>query len=246
MKKLISFLAFAFIIVFANNLIAQTTNKDVVYLKNGSIIKGIIIEQNINVNLKLKTSDGSLFVFDMKDIEKITKERVGENKKDIASESNINDPNYINTTAKLYREPAVSTLLSFLIPGLGQYYNGQSGKGTGHLLWYLGSYAIMYVSISNMYEKDYYGEYVLKVGSDSWQVLALASSFSVIGCWIASMIDANHSSKAINRQLGLASFQLGDKATLSFNPDFKYVNNNSLMNSKGITPVYGLNMRLSF
>jgi len=246
MKKLISFLAFAFIIVFANNLIAQTTNKDVVYLKNGSIIKGIIIEQNINVNLKLKTSDGSLFVFDMKDIEKISKEEAVENKKDIAAKSNTNQPNLINTTAKIYREPAVSTVLSFLIPGLGQFYNGQSGKGTGHLLWYLGSYTLMYVSILNMYEKDYYGEYVLKENTNSWTMIAVASSFSGLACWIASMVDANHSSKAINRQLGLASFQLGERTNLSFNPDFKYVNNNSFMNSKGVTPVYGLNMRLSF
>ena len=47
---------------------------EVVYLKNGSIIKGVIIEQVPNVSLKIKTSDGSLIICQMSDVEKITKE----------------------------------------------------------------------------------------------------------------------------------------------------------------------------
>jgi hypothetical protein len=47
---------------------------DVVYLKNGSIIKGIIVEQYPNVQIKIQTKDGNLFVFKMDEIEKITKE----------------------------------------------------------------------------------------------------------------------------------------------------------------------------
>lgn len=35
---------------------------DVVYLKNGSIIRGMIIEQIPNVSLKIQTKDGSIFV----------------------------------------------------------------------------------------------------------------------------------------------------------------------------------------
>ncbi len=48
---------------------------DVVYLKNGSIIRGIIIEQVPNVSLKIQTSDGSIFFYKMDEIEKITKEK---------------------------------------------------------------------------------------------------------------------------------------------------------------------------
>ncbi len=47
---------------------------DVVYLKNGSIIKGIIMEQIPNESIKIQTKDGSLFVFKMEEVEKITKE----------------------------------------------------------------------------------------------------------------------------------------------------------------------------
>ncbi len=47
---------------------------DVVYLKNGSIIRGIIIEQIPNVSVKLKTRDGNIFVFKTDEIEKLTRE----------------------------------------------------------------------------------------------------------------------------------------------------------------------------
>lgn len=47
---------------------------DVVYLKNGSIIRGMIIEQVPNESLKIKTRDGSVFVYAITDVEKITKE----------------------------------------------------------------------------------------------------------------------------------------------------------------------------
>lgn len=47
---------------------------DVVYLKNGSIIRGMIIEQTPNVSLKIQTKDGSVFVYKMEEVEKMTKE----------------------------------------------------------------------------------------------------------------------------------------------------------------------------
>ncbi len=60
----------AFVAVIAN---AQTM-QEVVYLKNGSVIRGIIIEQTPNVSLKVQTSDGSIFAYQMDEVEKITKE----------------------------------------------------------------------------------------------------------------------------------------------------------------------------
>jgi len=50
--------------------------KDVVYLKNGSVIKGTITEVNPGSNLKIETANGSLFVFEMDEIERTTKETV--------------------------------------------------------------------------------------------------------------------------------------------------------------------------
>lgn len=50
--------------------------QDVVYLKNGGIIRGVIVEQQPNVLLKVKTGDGNLFVFQMAEVEKMTKEEI--------------------------------------------------------------------------------------------------------------------------------------------------------------------------
>jgi hypothetical protein len=60
------------IISFAQNV----QYEDVVYLKNGSIIRGMIIEQIPNQTLKIQTVDRNVFVFQFEEIEKITKEEV--------------------------------------------------------------------------------------------------------------------------------------------------------------------------
>ena len=48
--------------------------QDVVYLKNGSVIRGLIMEQVPNQSLKIVTPDGSTFFCTFDDVEKITKE----------------------------------------------------------------------------------------------------------------------------------------------------------------------------
>jgi len=58
---------------------AQNNYKDVVHLNNGEIRKGIIVEKIPSVSLKIRTSDGNIFVYKMDDIAKITKELVYEN-----------------------------------------------------------------------------------------------------------------------------------------------------------------------
>ena len=183
MKKLISFFAFLFILVAANNLVAQD------YYEK---------------------------IYDTV-------------------------PKYpIKTTVNTYREPAISTLLSCAVPGLGQFYNGQKGKGLGFMLWWGSSEVMMFYSFFNMFD------HLLDKGNGSAPVVFLIAGTSVLTSWIVSMVDANKSAKAINSQLGFASIQLGERTNLSFNPDFKLVNNYSPINSNSISPTYGLNIRLSF
>ncbi|MCQ2278822.1 MAG: hypothetical protein MJZ62_05915 [Bacteroidales bacterium] len=64
---------------------SQTT-KDVVKLKNGSIVKGTITEMVPNKSIKLSTSDGSVFVYSMEEIEEVYKEEASQN-----SNSNAGD-----------------------------------------------------------------------------------------------------------------------------------------------------------
>ena len=72
MKRIL--ILFAFAVVAVMQTMAQTSMIDVVYLKNGSVIRGIITEQTPNESLKIKTSDGNLFVYQMGDVERISKE----------------------------------------------------------------------------------------------------------------------------------------------------------------------------
>lgn len=73
MKKIL--VLFILLLGFSTYSIAQNYT-EVVHLKNGNIIKGVIVEQVPNVSLKIKTADGSLFVYSLSEVEKITKEEI--------------------------------------------------------------------------------------------------------------------------------------------------------------------------
>ena len=68
------------------NVYAQVTEmEEVIYLKNGSVIHGVIIEQVPNLSVKIQTYDGNIFVYKMDEIAKITKEstlKTSTNRKD--------------------------------------------------------------------------------------------------------------------------------------------------------------------
>lgn len=76
MKKYLLLLLFA---VIATIAFGQNNYQDVVYLKNGSIIRGMIIEQIPNKTIKIETADRSIFVYQMEEVEKITKEQFSDN-----------------------------------------------------------------------------------------------------------------------------------------------------------------------
>jgi hypothetical protein len=76
MKKTVQnllLLVFIFVCHFSNG---QNNMGDVVYLKNGSVIKGTIIEQVPNESIKLETRSGDIFVFKTDEIEKMVKENL--------------------------------------------------------------------------------------------------------------------------------------------------------------------------
>lgn len=70
MKNLILF----FVLICCSATLSAQKYTETVHLKNGSIIHGIIVEQVPNQSLKIQTQDGSLFVFQMEEISKITKD----------------------------------------------------------------------------------------------------------------------------------------------------------------------------
>ena len=72
MKRTILFLVCLMGMTFA---FAQGNMQDVVYLKNGSIIRGEIIEMVSGETVKIQTADGSVFVHDLVDVESFVKEQ---------------------------------------------------------------------------------------------------------------------------------------------------------------------------
>lgn len=64
----------AFVVMSLGSAFAQQM-QDVVYLKNGSIIRGAVLEQVPGGNVKIQTADGSVFVYPMADVQKIQKEK---------------------------------------------------------------------------------------------------------------------------------------------------------------------------
>ena len=66
------------LVIIAISIVCMVTSisaqSDVLYLKNGSKIKGSVIEMDPTNGVKIQTSDGSLFVYAMTDVERVSKE----------------------------------------------------------------------------------------------------------------------------------------------------------------------------
>lgn len=61
---------------WASLLLAQTTTQDVVYLKNGSIIRGEVVEYQAEGKIKIEIAGGSLLVYDSSEVVKMEKETI--------------------------------------------------------------------------------------------------------------------------------------------------------------------------
>jgi len=82
MNRLLSCLAIIVIaMLLPLHLKSQAYDEDVVYLRNGNVIRGIIIEQTPGQSLKIQTADKNILVFSMDEIEKTDKTSVKIKKK---------------------------------------------------------------------------------------------------------------------------------------------------------------------
>ena len=230
-KKL--FVLFA-ILVSGFAIFAQSEMRDVVYLKNGSVVKGIIVEQVIGESLRIDTPDGSIFFYKMDEIEKIGKERVATPETKVVTNQNympVQNNNYI------YMPPRKSTFgagfLSFLIPGAGQLYATNWDKGWGHIDWTVLGFPSV-IAISSV------------LPLDGFVVVASLASIGQFCFALYSIIDAVNLAKQVNMQNGYLSFKIGDKAHLGVRPEFSY--NNMMMPSGGLSPQFtsGIGFSLSF
>ena len=234
MKRTILFFVCLMGMTFA---FAQTSLQDVVYLKNGSIIRGDIIEMVPGETIKIMTSDGSVFVHDYADVQKFTKEQ---------PVSTINK----NAYSVEKKSPWLSGFLSFCIPGLGQFYNGENHKGWvdlgtsmgGYVAFYSG-YILMATSIS--YDYDTYVETVNDAQFIPGLILALGGMGTILANGIHSIVDAAKSSNRINAENGFVMYQLNDRCAFGMQPSIAYERPQYLQGSK---PEFsaGMNFKLTF
>ena len=165
----------------ASDCDAQTEYEDVVYLKNGEIRRGIIIEEIPLKQIKIKTRDGNVFVYGYDEIERKTKE-----------ERLHVRPRYRPTPEHHNRKsPGAALGLSaiggfFSLNGGGQLYNGEIGKGI--LFFSTGLFsAIWFVTESN--KNPYYEQ------SDPG-----VPAIIVLVNYVWGMVDAYKSAKRINKR----------------------------------------------
>ena len=74
MRKELTILLFSFMLLYPLTAIAQDY-RDVVFMKNGSVIKGFYKDFYPGDSLRMETIDGGVFICAVKDIERIAKER---------------------------------------------------------------------------------------------------------------------------------------------------------------------------
>lgn len=73
MKKYLLLFLFTFITTIA---FTQKNYLDVVYLKEGEVVRGIIIDQTTDTAIKIQTAKDSYFVYEIDEIEKLAKEPI--------------------------------------------------------------------------------------------------------------------------------------------------------------------------
>lgn len=138
---------------------------DVVFLKNGTIIRGTIVEQIPNERLKIQTRDKSLLSIRYSEIDKMAKEPDDD-----------------------LHKPSVAWLLSFLWTGAGQIYNGQLVKGICMLIGGL------VISIPMFWVKSMWNSISSVCGTQEYLLMTFLV-LAHTALWVWSQIDAYGTAK---------------------------------------------------
>ena len=146
--------------------------EDVVYLKDGSVIRGTIVEQRPGESVLIRTRDGNQFRYRMDQIDRLAKE-----------------PPVRPTVVVAPKSVGAAIALSLLLPGAGQGYNGQWGKAGGFFLVAVLSYGAIGAALDS-------DDCVFNGECGSAGGLALV----FLGNYVWSVVDAGVSASKINAQ----------------------------------------------
>lgn len=191
------------IFLFISPTMAQES--DTIYLKDGSIIKGEIIETNYTAdlrieNIKVRIAGGTVLAFTSDQILRLQKVKTNDVKSELSPTPTI-QPNIAKQIAH-YKSPGVACILSrILFPGIGQFYNEQPGKGAAFLVAGLVGAVMLVDGSKEITTYDYWEGYTTEP-KDADKAALGAVIF--LGSWIWSGIDAYSSAKSINESLALS------------------------------------------
>lgn len=171
----------------------QRVTTDVIYTTDGIILQGTIVEQVPGVRYTITTLEGKTYTVDALSIERITKEVVTTPL--LTENINYHYNPYIachfdeNGDPIFPLRPGIAFTRSLIVPGLGQMYNGEFGKG---VVLFTGAIAgILGATLGTYYCPSKYESLV------GWGSVALLG-----GCYFYSLIDAPIVAMRWNRQHG--------------------------------------------
>ena len=210
---------------------AQSVNRvselqDVIYCTDGSVLRGVIVDQIPNVSYTLLSLNGTRITIDALSIERIVKEPPYTQRID------VNNYHYNPYLVCKFDEDGFpiyplsvsgAFFRSLVFPGWGQIYNGQGIKGS---LLFVGSLA---------------GIFGMTIGTNmasNEDLVGYGSALLWVGCYLYSIIDAPAYAARWNKQHG---FKLSGDYYMNLTPAVGVVGSGSSANT-----AVGMNLSLTF
>jgi hypothetical protein len=168
------------LVLLAPSAFSQQAMQDVGYLKNGAAVRGLTIEQMPDIAVEVQTRNSNIFVYKIDEVLKITKE--------ISVESAWTEDE---------KSPVLAFLMSCLVPGSGQYYNGEIAKGVVQQVLVAGGITVALAAAASASGGLYFESYSDNDEAETW----FWAGLGVAGAsYLWSIIDAPISAIRINRE----------------------------------------------
>ena len=220
MKKNILTLAFLLcaVTVFGQN------KQEVVRLKNGSVVKGTVVGE-VSDSIAVQAADGSLFIFATSEIAERTQgaatplahsvNRPSVAQKPLAVQAD-GGAQYVYIQPE--KSPALAGILSYLFPGAGQFYYGNSRLGWTDLAEHATCLVLME---GGQLLYNNYSETNAEVAMTGSRMYLVGLIWGVVN-QICSIVDAVKGTKAYNRENGYAMYNVGGGVSVGARPQLTY------------------------
>lgn len=202
---------------------------DVIYLKSGLVVKGTILETVPKKSVRIQTLEGNVKTYKMSAVKKVAKETITVQEKNQPAEAAVNErqpqeqppalaipaepgqdqagSQDLSGASSDPKSPTLAFALSFVCPGVGQYYNGDITKGIIQTALTAGGIVLaLTAGEESEFVKDsyYYASY------GYWRDYRTNLFYVGLGiagaAWLWSVIDAPVSASSINDEYRAGRF----------------------------------------